>query len=184
MRITWPCRDGFVNFQFSGGAAAGGSVNRLVRWMAEDGMGDAYLESLDFSTLGYGTITPEMLARIVPPVERFLMSRTKQELFDGAVARRILLFPVATPADILANPQLEARRYFQEVTHPDLGTRLTFLGPFVEASATPLRLRRFPPKVGQHNTEIYVDELSRAMTWPAATNLGHLAARRRTAAII
>ena len=162
MRITWPCRDGFVNFQFSGGAAAGGSVNRLVRWMAEGGMGDAYLESLDFSTLGYGMITPEMLARIVPPVERFLMSRTKQELFDGAVARRILMFPVSTPADIMANPQLEARRYFQEVTHPDLGTRLTFLGPFVEASATPLGLRRFPPKLGQHNTEIYVDELGLA----------------------
>lgn len=162
MRITWPCRDGFVNFQFSGGAASGGSVNRLVSWMAEEGMGDAYLESLDFSALGYGTITPELLERIVPPVERFLMSHTKQELFEGAVARRILMFPVSTPADILANPQLEARRYFQEVSHPELGTRLTFLGPFVEASATPLRLRRFPPRLGQHNAEIYVEELGLA----------------------
>ncbi|HXJ80035.1 MAG TPA: CoA transferase [Candidatus Methylomirabilis sp.] len=159
MRITWPCRDGFVNFQFSGGAASGSSVNRLVRWMTEEGMGDAYLESLDFSTLGYGTITPEVLERIVPPVERFLESHTKQELFEGAVARRILLFPVATPADILANPQLEARRYFREVIHPELGTRLTFLGPFVEASAAPVELRRFPPRLGQHNTEIYVEEL-------------------------
>lgn len=162
MRITWPCRNGFVNFQFSGGAGSGPSVNRLVRWMTEEGMGDAYLESLDFSTLGYGTITPEVLERIVPPVERFMMSHTKQELFEGAVARRILLFPVATPADILANPQLEARQYFQEVIHPELNTRLTFLGPFVRASATPLRPRRFPPRLGQHNTEIYVEELGLA----------------------
>ncbi len=162
MRITWPCRNGFVNFQFSGGSGSGPSVNRFVRWMAEEGMGDAYLESLDFSTLGYGTITPEVLERIVPPVERFMLSHTKQELFEGAVARRILLFPVATPADILANPQLQARRYFQEVTHPELKTRLTFLGPFVQASATPLRLRRFPPRLGQHNAEIYVEELGLA----------------------
>jgi crotonobetainyl-CoA:carnitine CoA-transferase CaiB-like acyl-CoA transferase len=161
MRITWPCRDGFVNFQFSGGSASGGSVNHLVRWMAEEGLGDPYLESLDFSTLGYGTISPEMLERIVPPVERFLMSHTKQELFAGAVARRILLFPVSTPADILANPQLEARRYFQEFVHPDLGP-LTFLGPFVQASAAPLGFRRFPPRLGQHNSEIYVDELGLA----------------------
>jgi len=159
MRITWPCQDGFVNFQFSGGASAGQSVNNFVRWMADEGMGDAYLESLDFPSLGYGMVTQEMLDRIVPPVERFMMCHTKQQLFEGAVARRILLFPVATPRDILESPQLQARQYFQELTHPALGTALTFLGPFVQASATPLRLRRFPPKLGEHNTEIYLDEL-------------------------
>ena len=159
MRITWPCQDGFVNFQFSGGSAAGRGVNNLVRWMAEEDMGDAYLESLDFTQLGYGTITREVLERTVPPVERFMMSHTKQELFEGAVARRILLFPVATPRDILHNPQLQARQYFQQVPHPELGTTLTMLGPFVRASAAPLRQRRLPPKLGEHNVEVYTQEL-------------------------
>jgi crotonobetainyl-CoA:carnitine CoA-transferase CaiB-like acyl-CoA transferase len=159
MRLTWPCKDGYVNFQFSGGSGAGRSVNSFVRWMAEEDMGDAYLESLDFTTLGYGTITPEMLERVVPPIERFMMCHTKQELFEGAVARRVLLFPVATPQDIVDDPQLQARHYFQHFTHPELGTPVTFLGPFVQASAAPLQWRRFPPKLGQHNTEIYIDEL-------------------------
>lgn len=159
MRITWPCKDGYVNFQFSGGAGAGRSVNAFVRWMAEAGMGDAYLESLDFTQLGYGTITSEMLERVVPPIERFIKSFTKQELFEEAAARRILLFPVSSPQDILDNPQLRARQYYQNVPHPELGTPVTFLGPFVQASATPLRQRRFPPKIGEHNTEIYGDEL-------------------------
>jgi hypothetical protein len=159
MRITWPCKDGFVNFQFSGGAASGRGVNNLVRWMAEEGMGDAYLESLDFTQLGYGTITRDMLERSVPPVERFMMQHTKQELFDGAIARRILLFPVATPRDILHNPQLQARQYFQEVHQAELGTTLTMLGPFVRASAAPLRLRRLPPRIGEHNSEVYTQEL-------------------------
>ncbi|MBM3224541.1 MAG: CoA transferase [Candidatus Tectomicrobia bacterium] len=159
MRITWPCKDGFVNFQFSGGTASGASVNNFARWMEEEGMGDAYLSSLDFTKLGYGTITRELLARVVPPVERFLMQHTKQELFEEAVARRILLFPVATPHDIVHNPQLQARQYFQEVPHPDLGTSLTMLGPFVRASATPLTMRHFAPKLGEHNTEIYINEL-------------------------
>jgi crotonobetainyl-CoA:carnitine CoA-transferase CaiB-like acyl-CoA transferase len=159
MRITWPCKDGYVNFQFSGGAGAGRSVNNFVRWMADEGMGDDYLESLDFTQLGYGTITQEMLRRVVPPIERFMLAHTKQELFEGAVHRRILLFPVATPRDILENPQLAARQYYQHVTHPDLGTPVTFLGPFVRASATPLQWRRFPPRLGEHNSEIYVDEL-------------------------
>jgi crotonobetainyl-CoA:carnitine CoA-transferase CaiB-like acyl-CoA transferase len=88
-----------------------------------------------------------------------MLSHTKQELFDGAVQRRILLFPVATPRDILENPQLAARQYYQHVHHPELGTPVTFLGPFVQASATPLQWRRFPPRLGEHNVDIYVDEL-------------------------
>lgn len=159
MRITWPCKDGYVNFQFSGGAGAGRSVNAFIRWMTEAGMGDTYLESLDFTQLGYGTITQEMLERVVPPIERFIKSLSKQELFEGAVARRILLFPVASPQDIVDNPQLQSRQYFQHVTHPDLDTPVTFLGPFVQASAAPLQYRRFPPKLGEHNQEIYADEI-------------------------
>jgi crotonobetainyl-CoA:carnitine CoA-transferase CaiB-like acyl-CoA transferase len=159
MRITWPCKDGYVNFQFSGGAGAGRSVNNFVRWMAEEGLGDDYLEGLDFTQLGYGMITQDMLQRVVPPVERFMRSHTKQELFDGAVSRRILLFPVATPHDILDNPQLAARQYYRHVTHPQLDTPVTFLGPFVQASATPLQWQRFPPTLGEHNSAIYIDEL-------------------------
>ncbi|MGQ4810153.1 Succinyl-CoA:(R)-benzylsuccinate CoA-transferase subunit BbsE [Candidatus Entotheonellaceae bacterium PAL068K] len=163
MRITWPCKDGYVNFQFSGGAGAGRSVNAFVRWMAEDGMGDGYLESLDFATLGYGAITQDMLERVVPPIERFIASKTKAELFEGATSRRILLFPVSSPQDILENPQLQARQYYQDLTHPELDTPVTFLGPFVQASATPLRMRRFPPKLGEHNLDIYRDELGLAV---------------------
>ncbi len=159
MRLTWPCKDGYVNFQFSGGAGAGRGVNNLVRWMVETGRRDEYLENIDFTQMGYGAITPEMLERMVPPIERFIKSLTKEELFQGAVSRRILLFPVSTPQDIVDDPQLKARHYYQEVPHPELGTPVTFLGPFVRASAAPLQQRRFPPKLGEHNMEIYRDEL-------------------------
>jgi crotonobetainyl-CoA:carnitine CoA-transferase CaiB-like acyl-CoA transferase len=162
MRITWECQDGYVNFQFSGGQGSGLGVNNLVKWMAEEGMGDAYLESLDFTTLGYGTITSEMLERVVPPVERFLRHHTKQELFEGAVARRILMFPVATPHDIVTDTQLTARNYFQTLTHPDSGKDVTFLGPMIRSSEQPIKIRQFPPKAGQHNHDIFIDELGLA----------------------
>jgi crotonobetainyl-CoA:carnitine CoA-transferase CaiB-like acyl-CoA transferase len=159
MRITWPCKDGFVNFQLSGGAGAGRSVNNLIQWMEEEGLGDSSLLGLDWTTLGYGMITKELLERVVPPVERFLLSHTKAELFEGAVKRRILLFPVATAGDIMKNTQLQARGYFRQVAHPDLATTITYPGPFVRAGATPIELRRLAPKVGEHNTEIYLDDL-------------------------
>ena len=162
MRITWPCKDGFVNFQFSGGASSGRSVNNFVRWMADEGIVDEYLLSLDFKTLGYGIITKETMDRIVPPVSRFLLERTKQQLFDGAIERRILLFPVATLGDILANPQLEARSFFRTVESPEFDANLTMLGPFARASAAPLKAGEKPPRLGQHNAEIYVHELGLA----------------------
>lgn len=159
MRITWECRDGFVNFLFSGGAGAGASANNIVKWMAEEGMGDDFLESLDFTQWGYGTITLEMMERMVPVIERFMRSKTKQELFDGAVSRRILLFPVATPRDIFENPQLAARDYFQQVRHAAFDEPLTLPGPFARASGCPLEMRYPPPTVGEHNRAVYVNEL-------------------------
>ena len=159
MRITWPCQDGFVNFQFSGGASSGQSVNNFIRWMAEAGMSDAYLDALDFTKLGYGAVTKELLERAVPSVEQFLLQHTKQALFEEAIKRRILLFPVATPRDIVLSPQLQARQYFQEIPAPAYATTLTMLGPFARASAAPLRWRYFPPRLGEHNMEIYVKEL-------------------------
>jgi len=162
MRITWPCKDGFVNFQFSGGASSGVSVNNFVRWMAAEGMADEYLQSLDFTSLGYGTVSREMLDRIVPPVSRFLLERTKQELFAGAIERRILLFPVSTLGDILEDPQLQARQFFQTLDCPQFDAERTVLGPFARASAAPIKGGGVPPSLGQHNIEIYEHELGLA----------------------
>lgn len=159
MRITWPCKDGFVNFQFSGGSSSGQSVNNFVKWMAEQGAPDEYMLSLDFKTMGYGAINKATMDRIVPPVSRFIRERTKQELWDVAIERRILLFPVATLEDIRENPQLEAREFFRTVHSPEFGGELTFLGPFARASATPLKGGGLPPRVGQHNAEVYEREL-------------------------
>jgi crotonobetainyl-CoA:carnitine CoA-transferase CaiB-like acyl-CoA transferase len=162
MRITWPCKDGFVNFQFSGGASSGQSVNNFVRWMADEGAPDEYLSSLDFKSMGYGMITNETMERIVPPVSRFLMARTKQQLFDGAIERRILLFPVATLGDILENAQLAARGFFRSVELAQSDTKLTTLGPFARASAAPLKGGGKPPRLGEHNAQIYQLELGLA----------------------
>ena len=43
--------------------------------------------------------------------------------------------------------------------NPELTTTVTYPGPFVRASAVPVTQRRLPPKVGEHNAEVYLDEL-------------------------
>ena len=73
---------------------------------------------------------------------------------------RSLLPRGVTPSDILDHPQLEARSYFQELFHPELDSTLTYPGVFVkDEGGGRVGLRRRPPLIGEHNREIYCDEL-------------------------
>ncbi|MCS7001609.1 MAG: CoA transferase, partial [Dehalococcoidia bacterium] len=75
-----------------------------------------------------------------------------------ALADRLQAVGVAAEAaaqlrDVLADPQLEARGFFQPLTHPDAGTHRYPLQA-VRLSRTPPRARRPAPTYGQHNVEV------------------------------
>ena len=159
-RVNWRCNDGYVNYQLSTGPGGGRSMRALLDWMDQEGMGDEELNQVNWEELEYGGGSPELLDKVEPPVERFFMAHTREELAEGCLERRILLFPVNTPKDITADPQLEARKYFKELPHPDLDRPATYLGPFIQdMEGSRVALRRPAPRVGEHNREVYVGEL-------------------------
>jgi crotonobetainyl-CoA:carnitine CoA-transferase CaiB-like acyl-CoA transferase len=161
-RINWPCKDGYVNFQPGGGTAgAARSVRSMLAWMTEEGMGSPELDAVNWEELGYGTARAEIMEQTVAAVAPFFMTHTRNELADGALERRILLFPVATPSDILAHRQLAARDYYDQIEHPELGETVTYPGHFVKDMQDPKRVgvRRRAPRVGEHNREILGGEL-------------------------
>ena len=159
VRISWRCKDGYINFMLQGGSTAP-STRALLRWLDEEGLGDEYLNEVNWEELGYGRVRTEVMDRAVEPLERFFSAHTKVELTEGSVKRRIFLFPVATQGDLLAHPQLKARDYFRQLYHPELDASVAYPGPFVRAGdGSHVRLRRRPPLIGEHNREIYQDEL-------------------------
>ena len=159
VRVNWRCKDGYINYMLQGGSVAA-STRALLAWLDEEGMGDDYLNSVNWEELGYGQVRTEVMDRIVEPLQRFFEAHTKEELTQGSVDRRILLFPVATSRDLLEHPQLEARGYFKQLEHPELDTTVTHPGAFVSAmGAAQIGLRRRPPLIGEHNYEIYGEEL-------------------------
>lgn len=159
VRINWRCKDGYVNYMLQGGSVAR-STRALLRWMDDEGIGDEYLEGVNWEDLGYGQVRTDVMDRAVGPLEQFFAAHTKEELARGSVERRILLFPVATPRDLLDHPQLHARRYFQELRHPELDSSITYPGPFVKCEGKAgAGLRRRPPLIGEHNREVYQGEL-------------------------
>ena len=161
VRITWPCRDGYVNYvPQGGGPGVAASTRALLAWMDEEDMGDTYLESVNWEELGYGQVQADLMDRVEKPLSQFFAAHSKEELTAGSLERRILLFPVASQKDILEHPQLKARQYFRELDHPELDASVTYPGAFVRAlGGKQVGLRRRPPLIGEHNHEIYQDEL-------------------------
>ncbi|MGH7836874.1 MAG: CoA transferase, partial [Candidatus Binataceae bacterium] len=88
-------------------------------------------------------------------VESFLSTKTKREIWDNILKRRILAAPVATVADIAADPQLKAREYFVEVESAPLQRKLTMPGAFAKFSRTPVGPSRAAPRIGEHNQDVY-----------------------------
>lgn len=155
-RVIWPCRDGFIYWTLSGGSQAGAvaSMRALVDWMAEDGCaGDAL--GIDWGKQAVAALDQEAYDALTSPFRRFFLGKTKQELFEGAIARSIQLAPANNLADINASPQLAARDYFVAVDQPGLGVTLQFPGAPVRLSRTPWQITRPAPAPGEHDDEVY-----------------------------
>ena len=158
VRYTWKCKDGYVTFLIVG-AGPGIRVNQnLTEWMNSEGMG-LELKDFDWASLGFVPSDPktrEMLERVIGA---FFESHTVEELYDGAVARRIWIAPVGTPSYQMVNPQLEARGFWQEVFDPEIGETVIYPGWPIRQSESPVGPPRRAPHVGEHNREIYAGEL-------------------------
>ncbi|HEY7294994.1 MAG TPA: CoA transferase [Dehalococcoidia bacterium] len=157
-RVLWPCKDGFVLWGLSGGQQAGTlvSTQALVRWMAEEGVTDAPIDT-DWSKLSAAMMDQETYDRLSAPFLTFFAGKTKRELFEGSLARSIQLAAVNEIPDVAASPQLEDRQYWCDVAHEYLGATLRFPGAPVRLSRTPWRAPRPAPLPGEHNREVFGD---------------------------
>jgi crotonobetainyl-CoA:carnitine CoA-transferase CaiB-like acyl-CoA transferase len=56
-------------------------------------------------------------------------------------------------------PQLVERGFWKEVEHPELGTSLTYPGGFARFTEAECGIRRRAPHIGEHNNEIYHQQM-------------------------
>ena len=81
------------------------------------------------------------------------------ELMEGAQLRRIPYAVVHPPEALVDNPQLNARGFFSKIAHPELGRTVRYPGGPFFFTATPWRIARRPPLLGEHNAEVYQGQL-------------------------
>ena len=143
------CADGHI-YLFAGGMAAARFWPNLVAWLAEERVpGAEELQGPDWSTTAF-LDTPPAKRRFAEIFTPFAASRSKAWLYREGQARRVPLCPVATSRDILESGQLRARDFLVEATHPPSGRRFAVPGAPYRLSATPWRLGRPAPSIGEH----------------------------------
>jgi crotonobetainyl-CoA:carnitine CoA-transferase CaiB-like acyl-CoA transferase len=156
LNTVWATKDGGYLYLMVRGGELGARENPIiVQWMAEEGMADDFIKSVNWSELDWLKKSQAEAERIQGYFERFFKSKTKDEIIEGAFKRKVVLQPICSPRDIFKHPQLAARSYWQEVTHPELGTNISYPGRFVDPSATACGTWRRAPLPGEHNEEVY-----------------------------
>ncbi len=163
IRFVFPAEDGHVSITLLFGPSVGPFTRRLMAYIHDEGGCDAATRDKDWVRFGDLIFTGQEpfseLARVQDVVASFTRTRTKAALLAAALERDLLIAPVATTREVVESAQLAARGYWQTLAHPELGRSVRYPGPFGRASATPIRYRRRPPTVGEHNHEIYAGEL-------------------------
>jgi formyl-CoA transferase len=93
---------------------------------------------------------PEKFESLIIP---WLMEHDKWEIASEAQELRLAITPVLSPKELLEDPQLQAREFFETADHPQLG-KVTCPGSPAKLSDTPGQIGR-APLLGEHNVVVF-----------------------------
>lgn len=161
-RQTFPCKQGYVAFTVLGGGLVGAvrSTRAMVTWMKEEGMALDWLVKYDWEhDFDVSVVSQDEVYRVEEEFLKFFKTKTKDELWQGARKRGILLAPVVNTKEIAEDEHLRARGYWEKISHPELNDTLTYPASYHALSVTPGKTRRRAPLIGEHNNEVYGKEL-------------------------
>jgi crotonobetainyl-CoA:carnitine CoA-transferase CaiB-like acyl-CoA transferase len=154
-REIWKAKDGYVTFGLRGGAARIPNLIATVEYMVEEDMAPEWLRKFDWAGYNHNTVTREEIERLEEAFAAFFASKTRRELYEQALERRIMLAPCNDAREILEQPQLRSRDLFTTLEYPELGASIEHPDFFGKSSGTRIGIRRRAPNVGEHNEEIY-----------------------------
>jgi len=143
------CRDGYVMH------CTLGDWTSLVEWVK----GDGKAQDLDEPQWEDQMYRREHAEHLFDVLDEWATDYSVAELMEGAQLRRIPYAMVRPPEAMVDDPQLNARGFFSPVEHPELGRTFRYPGGPFFFTATPWRISRRPPLLGEHNKEVYRGDL-------------------------
>lgn len=148
-----PCADGYIALV----AIMGRNKDMwtpFVRWMEAEGVeewevfdDDKWIDyAYRCSEQGYSTF-----CRVF---ERYTRTRSKAYLYETGQRFNVAVTPVSDGRDLLANPQLKYRGFWQTKFNDTLGADVTYPGAPYEFGEMHWRLGRNAPRLGEHTREV------------------------------
>jgi crotonobetainyl-CoA:carnitine CoA-transferase CaiB-like acyl-CoA transferase len=158
VRTVYPCKDGWVFAHYSGGPTGIiNSSNVMLRLAEEAGFAGKYA-GFDFADIDGQTITQEERFGLEEVLSKYLKTKTKNELMEIAVEKRMILGPIFSIKEIWDSPHFKERDFWVDVKHPELGDTITYPGAPVKIHGAPWKMDARAPQIGEHNREVLIDE--------------------------
>jgi benzylsuccinate CoA-transferase BbsE subunit len=151
---VFECKDGYI-YMMAAGIGANKFWSYSLEWLTKEGVpGVERLQGERWKEIEFvqSDEAKRIFAEVFGP---WAKARTKTELYHAGQRHHVPLAPVSSPRDILASRQLEHRRYFVDVAHPESDRPLRMPGAPYRLSRTPWRITRPAPRVGEHNVEVF-----------------------------
>jgi crotonobetainyl-CoA:carnitine CoA-transferase CaiB-like acyl-CoA transferase len=131
-----PCVDGTVLCGLQLPGIGERTLHNMSLWLAEEDDLPSTLEGITWhgwiGRVASGELVPELVSQAMDAVVAKFASLTQAEIQKVATARKFLVAPIYGAADLLADPQLIDRGFWQKIDG------LCFAGPFARLSETPL----------------------------------------------
>jgi len=127
----------------------------LVEWMEDEGMAED-LKDEKYRGEEYRT---SRINHILEVLERWTKTHTAEELFESGQLMRFPWAPISSLKEVLNNPQLKARGFFNDVEHPELNRSISYPGSPYKFSRSPAGRLKRAPLIGEDNVRIYKGEL-------------------------
>ena len=180
VQLMWPCKDGHASVTFLFGPGFRAFTQSLMDWVCEEGFCDEATRDKNWTEYAMmlldGREPISEYERLKQILHDFFATKTKAELLDAAMSRRVLITPVWTADEVVDSHQLAAREYWETVTQQlgDSGgdsagdpVEVRYPGRYARFSATPMQPLGPPPKLGEHTDEVLAElEAAPASTRP------------------
>ena len=144
---VYPCKDGFIRVI----ALTPRQWDALVRVLDNPDV----LQTEEWRSFMYRIGNADDLYALML---EFTTKYTMRELFEAGRREGVPIAPILSIADFYNSPHTKAREYFVEVDHPVAG-KADYPGPPYKWTETPAVIRHPSPCLGEHNEEVYCQEL-------------------------
>ena len=169
VQLVHECADGHVVVFPIGGALA-----KMVEWWVRDGIvPEDWMTAEDWPMYHVKLLQQQPVAHtieeVLDAVGAYVRDKTKNQLLEQGIADGVSIAPVNNMGDLTRFRHLQERGFWLTAPLPN-GQVAQVPGIFANLSETPMKVRRWAPRLGEHTGEVLGDLLGMATSQIAAAS--------------